>query len=358
MSLAEEAFLTRGSHGARDLYAQAFMLERQAVESLIPLMELEPTRSVFLRSAASLAVQIGEYREAERLVAHALTGNPPPEIAAELRSLNEQINFSRHLSITGVTLSPREFQFSMAGDDVAPGITSGKAFVKRVQSLERLILRTGEREQRLPFRERGRPRRGIGQEMALYLSTPRASSFAVTVHVGVKTTQMALPIPGLAESVIGEVFECLDMVEHGDEKGIATKIPDPAYRRNFVALARELAPDDDGVTMVGLSIQADGEQRHVILTRRASDISVPAVIDLPDDGGVPVKIVGVLRRADAIKAENTISIVDEKQKVHEVMVPEGMLHDIVRPHWEDMVVVHGIQRGRTIILTDITELQE
>lgn len=54
-------------------------------------MNEEPTRSVFYRSAASLALQCEEFRETERLIATALSGNPPNEIAEELRDLLEKL---------------------------------------------------------------------------------------------------------------------------------------------------------------------------------------------------------------------------------------------------------------------------
>jgi hypothetical protein len=45
------------------------------------------------RSAAALALECGVLREAERLIAAALSGDPPNEIAEELRDLLEQVYF-------------------------------------------------------------------------------------------------------------------------------------------------------------------------------------------------------------------------------------------------------------------------
>ena len=42
-------------------------------------------------SAASLALECGDYREAERLIAVALSGEPPDEIAEELRDLLDEV---------------------------------------------------------------------------------------------------------------------------------------------------------------------------------------------------------------------------------------------------------------------------
>ena len=45
------------------------------------LFDFEPIRSVLHRSAAMLAVECSQLREAERLIGRALSGNPPDDIA-------------------------------------------------------------------------------------------------------------------------------------------------------------------------------------------------------------------------------------------------------------------------------------
>ena len=86
MELADQAFVARRSNHlpmARSFAYRAYVLEKQAAEQSIT----EPTRSVLHRSAATLALDCGEYREAERLVAAALSGSPPEPIANELREV-------------------------------------------------------------------------------------------------------------------------------------------------------------------------------------------------------------------------------------------------------------------------------
>ena len=86
MELAEQAFTARRRDDpatAHSLAYRAYLLEKQAAE----LSQTEPSRSVLHRSAATLALDCGEYREAERLVAAALAGSPPEPIANELREV-------------------------------------------------------------------------------------------------------------------------------------------------------------------------------------------------------------------------------------------------------------------------------
>jgi hypothetical protein len=98
MRLADEADRLRrqgNPEAARERLQEAFEQERQAAERSATGQSPEPTRSVLHRSAASLALESGNYREAERLIATALSGNPPDEIADELRDLLEQVYFGR-----------------------------------------------------------------------------------------------------------------------------------------------------------------------------------------------------------------------------------------------------------------------
>jgi hypothetical protein len=84
-----------GAEGARTQLRLAMEQERRAAELAAPDFALEPTRSVLHRSAATLALWCGDYREAERLIAVALAGNPPETVAEELRDLLEQMYFDR-----------------------------------------------------------------------------------------------------------------------------------------------------------------------------------------------------------------------------------------------------------------------
>jgi hypothetical protein len=93
MDLAAQALLARqrgDENKAAPLFSKAYELEREVADELAPT-DIEPSRSVIHRSAATLAVDCGEYREAEKLIATALLGNPPASIAAELRELLMQV---------------------------------------------------------------------------------------------------------------------------------------------------------------------------------------------------------------------------------------------------------------------------
>jgi hypothetical protein len=107
MDLAEGA-LTAKLRGdlaqANQSLRQAFEKEAQAAALIANDLNAEPTRSVLHRSAASLAIDCGEIQVAERLIMTALTGNPPQEIAEELKDLFIQINLRHYFQRHGIAL--------------------------------------------------------------------------------------------------------------------------------------------------------------------------------------------------------------------------------------------------------------
>jgi hypothetical protein len=90
MELVDQALLARQQGDTETVMAlarAAFIKERAAADLVADQFDLEPTRSVLHRSAAVLAIECHQLRDAERLIGRALAGNPPDDIADELRDL-------------------------------------------------------------------------------------------------------------------------------------------------------------------------------------------------------------------------------------------------------------------------------
>ncbi len=123
---------------AEELARQALGYEVSAAD-LIPYNDSsEPTRSIFYRSAASLALQCNEFDFALKLVAKGLSGYPPEEIKQELKDLYEQANFVHHLQLRNIILEEDDFQLSMAGASVGFGTVLYSEFIRRVEDAHKL----------------------------------------------------------------------------------------------------------------------------------------------------------------------------------------------------------------------------
>jgi hypothetical protein len=357
MELTDEATLRKlRGQSAEGLLRSAFEAERSAALGVD--RNLEPTRSVLLRSAASLALECGEPREAERLISIALSGEPPPSIANELRDLLEQVYFERHLDLRGIELSADEVQMSMTGEAIGFGIAKSTQVLDRVNRFESLVYRTAERLLGKQYREAGRRQGGLKQQVELYVSSPRAASFAVTFKIGAES-QLSLPGVALPERVVDELLDLLELFGAAEISALKSKIKDEAYLRNFVSLAKSLAPDGRQVRMVGLTSVRQGGQRRVFLSRNRSNIPehelLPAAAAHQREW---IKVQGTLSFADEIKSHHEIRIVDDRERPHRVVVPEGMMNDIVRPMWGREVIIQGWLEGKLIHLEEIEPASE
>jgi hypothetical protein len=264
--------------------------------------------------------------------------------------------------LRGIELQPDEIQMSIAGKAVGFGIAPTEAFLRRVENAENLLYRTAERQQKRPYRDRGRRHKSLSESLRLFMSVPRAASFAVTFRVGA-SEQLSLPGLPPGESVIDERVECLELYMREDQEELHARIPDEAYYRNFVSLAQNIAPDGRNIELVGFTTVRGGTPRQVQLTYTAP--VVPFFRDehqlranaTPVAGVETVEITGTLKMADARKKVDEIQIISAGNVRHTVVVPPGMMSDIVKPLWDTEVTVTGTQKGEKIHLIQIRPIE-
>lgn len=90
MQLVDQAFIAKKEGNttlAESLTTKAFKLELKAANLLKDRLDVEPTRSILYRSAASLAIDCGNSLEAIGIASEGLRGKPPIEIGIELEIL-------------------------------------------------------------------------------------------------------------------------------------------------------------------------------------------------------------------------------------------------------------------------------
>ncbi len=354
MEFAEHGLLARirgNNEAALPFFEQALEAEVAAIENMDEYVE--PTFSVLHRSAGALALDCNQIRRAEKLAARALAHDPPPEIAAELRDLLEQVHFQRHLELRGIELAKDEVQMSLSGKGVGLGFVNSDEFSSRIDGSSRLITRIAERLAGRPFREGGLPPKNINEGSQMFVSAPRSASFAVTLKFIGTDSEGQLYLPFDTAEVVAEFIDLMELANDAKIGDMQERIPDPAYLRNFLGLAKKIAPDGERIRQVGFTLVRDGTRRLVPVTRPSSELPLPPVEEA-DRQLEEVK--GKLLLADATNSNvRKISIINEnrKPKRQRVEVPEGMMNDIVRPMWGADVTVKGWRKGKVIELQDI-----
>lgn len=338
-------------------FAEAFNLEKEAAMLSIKESIGEPTQSVLLKSAASLALNCEEYREAEKLISLALSNELPNDIAEELRNLLEEVNFERHLSLKGIKLEESELQLVISGKSVGYGLAKSKEIWDRLHTFETMALRTIERILGIPYRESGRFKKSIKGRFQQYISVPRAGSFAFTVRLGEPKQQLQIPGQSDSVEVIDEIINNISLLNQSEDEKLKSIINDDSYYRNFVSLSKELAPDGDDISLVGITVIRNGQEKKTQLTRVKKDfffsptnVNINSIVD-EIEIQQEVEITGILLYADS--EHRKIKIVGDSSKPI-IIVPEG-LGDIVRNYWEEEVCIKYIKKGKDKILMDINK---
>jgi hypothetical protein len=359
MILADRADKAREAlslEAARELYRQAFELERSAALQFLRKPDVEPTRSVLFRSAASLALDCGEFLEAEKMVCHGLAADPPADLRAELRQLYEQMHFRVFLQDSQLRLMGQQIVVSLWGDAVNPDFVPLREVLDRLKRAERLIYRTAERKSGIAFSEEADSPMAIRQRFPVFQRMQRAASYAVVLQVGQSDMQLSLPFAADAAEIVSEVVDCIGLYNSEDISGLEQRIEDSAYRRNFASIVKRMYPRTPGISGVGIAgMTSQGKMKVVELVHPPQARIVKPLFEPQEaEAGQPLQIIGQLFLAQSTPRIKRVGIIDDNGDTHTIDVPEGMLADVVRPYFEARVVADVMKAsGGALSLVDV-----
>jgi hypothetical protein len=355
MSLSDEAFVAKRRENfdlARQLYHRSLDLEVAAAELLKGDLTAEPTRSVLYRSAASIAMDCENLRLAEQLIATALAGDPPQEIAEELRDLLEQVNFQRHLGLRGFTLQENEFQVSFVGRSIGLGVAVSDEVVGRIEGIYKLIYRTIERIQEMPYRDSG----SAGKEAKSFpvlISVPRPGSFAISFSVG-NAEQPSFFRQVNPIDVVDEVVSCLSLLNDSKTDELNAKINSPDYFENFLELAIALAPSGEAVRSINITTIRNSQERGFEFKKTRNELNQSLKYWHARNRGKSVTIRGYIKLADSVRdgAESRLILVDDENKRHRIVATREDIDKLVKSRWNSYVDVTGKYNSDGLIVLE------
>ncbi|MDM8521222.1 hypothetical protein QUF64_14345 [Anaerolineales bacterium HSG6] len=370
MDLAEEAFRSQrkgDTERTTKLFRQALEFEKQAFANFPATKSSEPTRSILVRSAASIALHAKDYEQAERLVSIGLTGFPPAEIKAELRALQEDINFKQHILLQGVEITDNEMQMTLWGNATGHGVISADLLIKKVGQIKTILYRTVERLHDLPYRTAGSPPKRVIDSFNLYLSGFVAGSFGVSFSIGEKAEQLPLsseyvPKKVEIETVINEVLTCFQLLQKDEIESLKERFSNEDYLENFIGITRQMAPDGEAIKGVGLATISNGKRREIDMRRNRKDIPTPSkMLGMSEGDGEgnrkQFKLEGIIKLADSLKIEGKYGIIrlrnEEEDNNYSVRVPLTQMQDIVQPYFEEHVIISVYKTGKKYYFEDI-----
>ncbi len=345
----------------------ACKFEELAACSFAPSPDHEPTRSILFRSAASLAYQCRQYRHAETLIYRGLLGHPPNVIRRELKELLQTVTFEEHLDLDGLALSSSQIALSLWGDVIGHGFADSSLVHSRWSALNKLLYRTTERLLGIKYRDKGEPSTQVKSQFRVYASVPMAASYAIVFRVGGQFEQESLF--GLSPGkVVSEILSTFQMIEADDVSSLEKVFgSNEDYLINFYGLAGQIVPDGRAIKNVGLTGRGVGEQITNVPIRKsrprvreqASRLNLMSTIA----DAVETCIEGTLEAADNntkadSKAQGFVAVRDASNQRTKILVPVGLMADVVRPNFGRWVRVTASYSQDQYHLVDISTLED
>ena len=320
----------------------AYELESKAAR-LIESEESEPTRSILHRSAASLAFRCGDYDAAERLFCRAMLGKPPEDMKDELREVYDYVRFSRQLAGNGVWLDEDQILLSLQGDLVGPSSLSPAPVFERIKVLERILQRTVSRLNSMSFT--ANVPKSISAQYKLFVAGLSDDSARIRLKIG-RPLEPLLQGLGKFDDIFNGVLDHFALLGNAEYETLQQRLPEPAYYRNFVGLAKRIAPDGKSVSSVGLQARVGSGMRTITLDTNQSEMSsIPMPID--DNVEQPLELKdekreqdGVIKFANAL-SDNQVKLVAENNTTWTITVPQGLMRDVVQEYFDESVRITG-----------------
>ncbi len=331
MELSDRSFVAR-RYGDRDdylLYTRMALEKEAAAADLMVDEDIEPTRSVLHRSAATLAWRCEEYERAKRLIYRALAGNPPTDIELELNDLLGDIK----LALSSIHLSEKHLRLTLDGNDIAFGRAPVKLLATRILSIEDMLHATAN------------------SPIPLYYDAVGAASFFVDLTVS-QESQQTLPGFDNFDELVEPLIYSLDLLNRGRIEALEKKIADPRQFGDFVKAAMKLAPDGDSISSVNLQASIAGSVQAITFERSQDELSAIPIPDAPRDKIMirptekPVRKVGFLQRADGSHG-SVCELHTNTEGTWIIEVDEEIIHQILGKYWKKRVEVEGQRMKRT-----------
>lgn len=339
------------------LTQQAFHKESESAK----LLHKDPSHHMFAilhRSAATLAYRCGEHKSAEELILEGMRQVRNDGLREDLYKLLDRVRLAVKYGQNANQLENEELVMTLQGIEANRGLIEPSLLSKRILKFSTLVRNTIGWLNDYRFGDLSK----VGREYQILATAPSFGSYRIgmtVTHVGPNR------FPGISyfDGVRLKVMENLRLLNGGEIAILKSDLNDNRYLQNLVGLAKELAPDGNTITAVGIEATIEGQRKSILFDSTRDDLnemvlpldeeSVSDDYRITDDMAT---VVGVLKYADATKSQ--VKLLTEDGKWWQIVVPEGLAEDVVKPYFGDRVQVEGrcmikTRKAKRLYLHDI-----
>ena len=248
---------------AQALYTHAADAEENAIADLDP--SKARTLGISAVSAVSLHYKANRLSRADAVAIRYLGFDGLPAFARDqLRLLLRSIWSEQVRDNAGERVEPGQVLISLQGGEIVSGGAPLDLIAGTMKTIKSIIHRTAEFMSGLEHRGRGAPSRNIRESCRpwLFQRAPGSYQFAVAIQNEYRPNSFESELPPPRE-----IADCLLRILRAGieypEEGLAEVVPPPDYRRTFLELTCDLAPD--GKTCDRVDIRSPAESQAVSL---------------------------------------------------------------------------------------------
>jgi hypothetical protein len=339
---------------AESLYLRAGEAEAGALR----LIDVSKTRTIGIAvvSAVSLLYKGKAFDRAQKLATDWLSRDGLPAFAtSQIRDLLQTIWGEQYRIEQGINFVGHEILVSLKGGDVIFGGAPLNLIVDKVEEVRKLFIRVAEYINQKPLRKSGNPTQEILRDYRPFIlqTAPGSYQFAVRMQAPAQIEEFAANEPRAAE-VSKKFLDIMKATASGPD-AMEKTIPEADYRKTFMQLTRELAPDGARVREISFSGTISPAEPEAVLsssTRQEITTALKRASTVPQGTGTrEIEYVGTLRALDLDKDWLEVTLPDkERQFVYGV---GDTVDDVIGPMVNREVIVRA-----TVTAAGVSNLQD
>ncbi len=334
------------------LMNEALKLEEKAAYLLYDHIDAEPARSILFQSAANIASEVELYDKACKLIYAALSGTPPQHIVCNLHDLLESIQFSRHLNYENIEVSANSINVSMYGNLVGNGIVLYDVFKRKVDAIEKMVLRT---IQRLKFPDCFSSNKiyELRKQYPIFVQSVGKGCLSVGLMVGLdEKNESNLVDREILDMSIKEFTKGVQLLNNENYEELKSMIGNDDYYKSITEIYQEILPDGTNISGVNISANIEDQPFDLFITKtkpsmfneehQADEMDVVSAAEK----GSELVLEGYIKMADSTKKEPYVKLVQEDNKEYKVYLEEATIDNVVSSYWDEYVSLKVRKKGK------------
>ena len=319
--------------------------------------------AILHRSAATLAFRCGEHHSAEEHILEGMRQVRNEGMREDLYHLLDKVRLAVKYGTNAIQIEDEELVMTLQGIEPNVGLIEPSLLSKRIVKFSTLVRNTISSVNRYTFRNRSK----VDRDYRVLATVPSFGSY----RIGMTVTHLGperFPNISYFDGIRSKLMENLWLLNRGEIDRLKSGFDDDGYLENLVGLAKELAPDGKTITAVGIEAMIEGQRKSMLFDSTRDDLN-EMILPLDEETGSDEfritddkdTVVGVLQYADATKDE--VKLLTDEGKWWQIVVPEGLAEDVVKPYFGDLVQVEGrhmikSRKAKRLYLHDIRAAAE